>query len=52
MLKDLVLSQQAADAVGANTELGGHARDVYRRFVEAGGKGQDFSAILKALSEG
>jgi 3-hydroxyisobutyrate dehydrogenase len=52
MLKDLVLSQQAADAVGANTELGGHARDVYRRFVEAGGKGQDFSAILKALSKG
>ena len=51
MLKDLVLSQQAADTVGASTELGGHARDVYRRFVEAGGKGRDFSAILKALSE-
>jgi 3-hydroxyisobutyrate dehydrogenase len=52
MLKDLILSQQAAESVGASTELGGHARDIYRRFVEAGGKGQDFSAILKALSEG
>ncbi|MGF1623049.1 MAG: 3-hydroxyisobutyrate dehydrogenase [Rhodomicrobiaceae bacterium] len=52
MLKDLILSQQAAGSVGASTELGAHARDVYQRFVEAGGKGRDFSAILKALNEG
>ncbi|MCE7030367.1 3-hydroxyisobutyrate dehydrogenase [Jiella avicenniae] len=50
MLKDLDLSQTAAEKNGASTELGRHARDVYRAFVEAGGKGRDFSAILEKLS--
>ena len=50
MLKDLNLSQEAAEAAGAETELGRHARDIYAAFVAAGGKGRDFSAILEKLS--
>jgi len=47
MLKDLRLSQQAAEAVDAATPLGQHATDLYRLFVEdEGGKGMDFSAML------
>jgi 3-hydroxyisobutyrate dehydrogenase len=50
MLKDLALSQEAAKTAGAETELGRHAREIYQRFVETGGKGKDFSAILEQLS--
>lgn len=47
MLKDLRLSQQAAEAVDADTPMGRLAADLYRRFVEEeGGKGTDFSAML------
>ena len=47
MLKDLRLSQQAADASDADTPLGQAATELYRRFVEEeDGKGQDFSAML------
>ncbi len=47
MLKDLRLSQQAAEAVDAATPLGQHATDLYKRFVEEeGGLGMDFSAML------
>ena len=47
MLKDLRLSQQAAEAVDADTPLGQAATDLYRRFVEEeDGSGQDFSAML------
>ena len=49
MLKDLDLSQAAAENNGAATEMGAHARDVYRRFVDEGGRGKDFSAILEKL---
>lgn len=52
MLKDLNLSQEAAESAGAHTELGRHARDIYDAFVAAGGKGRDFSAILDKLSKG
>ena len=53
MLKDLTLSQKAAEAVNAATPLGEHATELYRTFVEGGGRGTDFSAILKRLeSEG
>ncbi len=52
MLKDLNLSQEAAENTGATTELGRHARDIYDAFVAAGGKGRDFSAILDKLSKG
>ena len=47
MLKDLSLSQSAAEAVGADTPIGALARDLYKRFVEEeGGRGRDFSAML------
>ncbi|MGE3873821.1 MAG: 3-hydroxyisobutyrate dehydrogenase [Parvibaculaceae bacterium] len=50
MLKDLALSQQAAAEAGAATPLGAHAEDLYRRFNEAGGATQDFSAIIRHLA--
>jgi 3-hydroxyisobutyrate dehydrogenase len=47
MLKDLGLSQQAAEAVDADTPMGEMARALYARFVEEeNGRGQDFSAML------
>lgn len=47
MLKDLRLSQQAAEAADADTPMGQLAADLYRRFVEdEDGKGMDFSAML------
>ena len=50
MLKDLNLAQQAAEAADASTPLGQHARDMYAAFVEGGGMGMDFSAMLPHLS--
>ncbi|MET4129349.1 3-hydroxyisobutyrate dehydrogenase [Roseovarius sp. MBR-6] len=47
MLKDLRLSQMAAEAADADTPMGRAARDLYAQFVEEeGGKGRDFSAML------
>ena len=47
MLKDLRLSQQAAEAADADTPLGQAACRLYARFVEdEDGKGRDFSAML------
>ena len=47
MLKDLGLSQEAAEAVDADTPMGAVARELYRAFVEdEDGKGRDFSAML------
>ncbi|KQI69026.1 3-hydroxyisobutyrate dehydrogenase [Loktanella sp. 3ANDIMAR09] len=47
MLKDLRLSQQAAEGADADTPLGQAATDLYRRFVEdEDGTGRDFSAML------
>ncbi|MTE01629.1 3-hydroxyisobutyrate dehydrogenase [Paracoccus sp. YIM 132242] len=47
MLKDLRLSQQAAEAADADTPMGALAAALYARFVEhEDGKGQDFSAML------
>ncbi|MBW6506650.1 MAG: 3-hydroxyisobutyrate dehydrogenase [Rhodobacteraceae bacterium] len=47
MLKDLRLSQQAAEAADADTPMGQLAAALYARFVEEeGGKGMDFSAML------
>jgi len=47
MLKDLRLSQQAAEAVDADTPMGRAACDLYAEFVEQeDGKGRDFSAML------
>ncbi|MEL7125286.1 MAG: 3-hydroxyisobutyrate dehydrogenase [Pseudomonadota bacterium] len=47
MLKDLGLSQQAAQAVDADTPMGEAALALYRQFVEnEDGQGRDFSAML------
>ncbi|WP_342742060.1 3-hydroxyisobutyrate dehydrogenase [Sulfitobacter brevis] len=47
MLKDLGLSQQAAEVVDADTPMGALALELYKRFVdEEDGKGRDFSAML------
>ena len=47
MLKDLRLSQEAAEAVDADTPMGARAMALYAQFVEEeDGKGRDFSAML------
>jgi 3-hydroxyisobutyrate dehydrogenase len=47
MLKDLRLSQQAAEAVDADTPMGARATELYADFVDnEDGKGRDFSALL------
>ncbi len=47
MLKDLGLSQQAAEMANADTPMGALARALYAEFVEKeDGKGRDFSAML------
>lgn len=47
MLKDLGLSQQAAEAADADTPMGALAHALYRKFVEEeDGRGKDFSAML------
>ncbi|RBO52709.1 3-hydroxyisobutyrate dehydrogenase [Rhodovulum sp. BSW8] len=47
MLKDLRLSQQAAEAADADTPMGARATELYAAFVEAeDGAGRDFSAML------
>jgi 3-hydroxyisobutyrate dehydrogenase len=47
MLKDLRLSQQAAEAADADTPMGARATELYAAFVEdEGGRGRDFSAML------
>ncbi|PJI91559.1 3-hydroxyisobutyrate dehydrogenase [Yoonia maricola] len=47
MLKDLNLSQMAAEAANADTPMGQAARDLYAQFVEnEDGNGKDFSAML------
>lgn len=53
MLKDLRLSQQAADSVDAPTPIGACATQLYENFVEnEGGKGRDFSALLPHFTTG
>jgi 3-hydroxyisobutyrate dehydrogenase len=47
MLKDLRLSQKAAETAGAETPIGRLATELYRAFVEdEDGAGRDFSAML------
>ncbi|KIN66336.1 3-hydroxyisobutyrate dehydrogenase [Sulfitobacter noctilucicola] len=51
MLKDLGLSQQAAELVDADTPMGALAHALYHQFVEKeDGKGRDFSAMLPRLA--
>lgn len=49
MLKDLMLSQDAAAMTNANTPLGHAAMVLYKSFSDAGGSAEDFSAIINAL---
>jgi 3-hydroxyisobutyrate dehydrogenase len=49
MLKDLKLSQDCAQTFGADTAMGRLATQLYTAFNEAGGGGQDFSAIINAI---
>ncbi len=51
MLKDLRLSQSAAEQVDANTPMGHHATRLYKQFVDNGGLGRDFSAMLPVMAE-
>jgi 3-hydroxyisobutyrate dehydrogenase len=51
MLKDLKLARTAADSVNAPTALGNYATDIYQEFLENGGRGMDFSAILPYLAK-
>ena len=47
MLKDLILSQIAAESVDADTPMGNLAMKLYKAFVEEeDGSGKDFSAML------
>jgi 3-hydroxyisobutyrate dehydrogenase len=49
MLKDLNLSQEAAQATGASTPLGAQAAELYALFDKLGHGGEDFSAIIRML---
>jgi 3-hydroxyisobutyrate dehydrogenase len=49
MLKDLKLSQQAAESVSAMTPMGARATELYDKFVAGEGKGRDFSAMIEEL---
>jgi len=49
MVKDLGLSQEAAQSVGAATPIGARALELYRQFVAQGGGTQDFSGIIRML---
>jgi 3-hydroxyisobutyrate dehydrogenase len=51
MLKDLKLSQEAAETAGATTPLGAKAAELYRLFNELGNADKDFSGIINMLRE-
>ena len=52
MLKDLTLATDAAEATGAASLLGEHARAAYQRLQELGMGGKDFSVAARALLAG
>jgi 3-hydroxyisobutyrate dehydrogenase len=49
MLKDLLLSQNAAELSGANTPLGHQAAALYQRLNDDGSGNKDFSAIIEMI---
>ena len=51
MLKDLKLAMEAAKEVDAYTPMGGEAEELYQRFVDRGGAGKDFSALIKMIDD-
>jgi 3-hydroxyisobutyrate dehydrogenase len=50
MLKDVKLSQAAADATGSPTPLAAHALSFYQAVVDAGDGGKDFSVVFRWLA--
>ncbi|MDP3418063.1 3-hydroxyisobutyrate dehydrogenase [Falsiroseomonas sp.] len=50
MLKDLGLAVGAAREAGLELAVGEQALEVYRRFVEEGGGGVDFSGVVRMLN--
>ncbi len=51
MLKDLKLSQEAAQHANAYTPLGQHAMKIYQDFVDTNHASVDFSGIIQMLKE-
>ncbi|MGC6534344.1 MAG: NAD-binding protein, partial [Parvibaculales bacterium] len=51
MLKDLLLSQAAADSATAATPMGQRATELYTQMADAGHAELDFSGIMKVLGE-
>jgi 3-hydroxyisobutyrate dehydrogenase len=51
MLKDMKLAMEAAAEAGAYTPMGGEAAELYQRFVDRGGAGKDFSALIKMIDD-
>ena len=51
MLKDLRLAMEAAQSVDAYTPMGGEAAELYQRFIDRGGAGKDFSALIKMIDD-
>ena len=51
MLKDLKLSQEAAQSAGATTPLGAKAAELYALFNELGNADKDFSGIINMLRQ-
>ena len=49
MLKDLKLSQQAADETGAATPMGHRATEIYQNYIESGFGDTDFSGVINQL---
>jgi len=50
MLKDVKLSQAAADATGSPTPLASHALSFYQAVVDAGDGAKDFSVVFRWLA--
>ena len=50
MLKDLLLAREAAASADADTPMGARAAELYQAFVDHGGGGRDFSAIIERLA--
>jgi 3-hydroxyisobutyrate dehydrogenase len=51
MLKDLRLSQDAAQSADCWTPMGARATELYEEFVESGGSKFDFSAIIRMIEK-
>lgn len=51
MLKDMNLTQSAAQSVALATPLGAHALALYKDYVEDGGGPEDFSGIIRYLEK-